>query len=393
MKRLEQSDAVRHVLAPVRHPVGGISSFIRYVYSTLLDAGYRFTFVGPAHSLFHGFSRELGHWPGVEFHEAPLRKGKWQARGVMRSLLRSRRFDLIHSHGLTAGIDAAIANLGIGVPHVLSSHGIVSPRDFTGAAGVVRRFIMGNLLRRVDKVVAEGNDARQNHIDHFPCLRRPGRVATIVNGIVLPPLDGSQPSDGGRLRDQLGLSGETLLVGFFGRFMPEKGFTVLVDAIQNLADRGSSRPLHVVTTGADDYLVNYQRDLAHRPDVNCRVTFLGQLPDIVPVLRQVDLVVMPSLWEACPLLPMEAMTLGVPVLGSDCVGLREVLAGTPSVMVPANNASALADGICRAMESPWKSEAVDYILKARERFDVRHTAAQLLELFDNLIGGPGQIKH
>ena len=51
-------------------------------------------------------------------------------------------------------------------------------------------------------------------------------------------------------------------------------------------------------------------------------------------IRGVDVVVMPSLWEACPLLPMEVLVAGVPVIGTDCVGMREVLLDTPARVVP-----------------------------------------------------------
>jgi len=375
----------RQVLSPVRHPVGGIRSFIRYVYPTLLEAGYRFTIVGPDHALFEEFQTELAGWEGVEFQAAPVQGRNWRARGLMRSLLRTRRYSLIHSHGLKAGVDAAIANLGIGVPHVLSSHGVVPPGTFQGVRGAVQRIAMGAVLRSVDKVVAESNDARDNHLEQFACLRRPGRTVTIFNGIVPPNSNGRPQGSDENLRKRLGLSAETFLIGFFGRFMPEKGFPVLVDALQRIVDEQPSRPLHVVTTGHSDFLVNYQRDLARRPEVARRIAFLGQVPDIGPVLQQVDLVVMPSLWEACPLLPMEAMALGVPVLGSDCMGLREVLHETPSVMVPRNDPPALAEGILRAIEKSWRHAARAYAPTASDRFDVRRTGRQLRSLFDEVV--------
>jgi glycosyltransferase involved in cell wall biosynthesis len=375
----------RQVLAPVRHPVGGIRSFIRYVYPTLIEAGYRFTILGPAHSLFDEFQAELDGWEGVEFRAAPVAGKQWRARGLMRLLLRTRRYSLIHSHGLNAGVDAAIANFGIGVPHVLSSHGLVPPGTFQGVKGALQRIVMGVVLRGVDKVVAESNDARDNHLEHFACLRRPGRTVTIFNGIVPPSSNGRPQADNEDLRGRLGLDDGTFLIGFFGRFMPEKGFPVLVEALQRIVEQEPSRPLHVVTTGADDYVREYKLDIAERPELARRITFLGQVPDLTPVLQQVDLVVMPSLWEACPLLPMEAMTLGVPVLGSDCMGLREVLRGTPSVMVPSNDPSALAEGIVQAMTNPWKEVANTYAQTARSRFDVRRTAEQLYSLFDELV--------
>jgi glycosyltransferase involved in cell wall biosynthesis len=93
---------------------------------------------------------------------------------------------------------------------------------------------------------------------------------------------------------------------------------------------------------------------------------------------------MPSLWEACPLLPMEAMCAGVPVLGSDCIGLNEVLAGSPSCIVPAGDEAALAAAIRQASYAPWKDRAAQYAPLAQRRFDVQARAHDLAALFDQL---------
>ena len=65
---------------------------------------------------------------------------------------------------------------------------------------------------------------------------------------------------------------------------------------------------------------------------------------------------------------MEAMCLGIPVLGSNCIGLREVLRGSPSAQVAAGSPEALAEGIARAMKEPWTEEARRYVPDARKRF-------------------------
>jgi glycosyltransferase involved in cell wall biosynthesis len=88
--------------------------------------------------------------------------------------------------------------------------------------------------------------------------------------------------------------------------------------------------------------------------------------------------------EACGLLAMEAMCAGVPVLGSDCIGLREVLADTPSVMVPAADPKALAEALKAAIDTPCTQAARAFAPEARRRFDVRPRAGKLLALFDEL---------
>jgi glycosyltransferase involved in cell wall biosynthesis len=186
------------------------------------------------------------------------------------------------------------------------------------------------------------------------------------------------------LRQQLGLNPDVVLMGFLGRFMEQKGFLVLADALAELNQSPPARPFHLVAVGSGDLLVNYQNMLDGKPDVLRRISFLPQTPDPASVLRELDLLVMPSLWEAHPLLPMEAMLVGVPIVGTSCLGLREVLRGSPSMMVPPGDAKALARALRQAISAPWKDAAMDYAAKAKDRFDVRHTADRLLSLFEHV---------
>jgi glycosyltransferase involved in cell wall biosynthesis len=173
------------------------------------------------------------------------------------------------------------------------------------------------------------------------------------------------------------------VMGFLGRFMEQKGFLPLLDALQRLRQEGASRPFHLAAVGSGDYEREYRAQVAKRGLTDV-VTFLPFTPDVGPVLRQLDLLVMPSLWEACPLLPMEAMAAGVPVLGSDCIGLREVLNDTPSVLTPAGDTGALAGAIRDAIASPWTVEAREYAVTARARFDVSRAAEELCRVFESL---------
>ena len=116
-------DAVKkRVLVVIRHPVGGIRTHILYTYPYLLESGYRFTFVGPADESFEYFRHSVESWEESEFIEAPIERRKCKLWATVRKLLKDRKFDLIHSHGLTAGVQSVLANIGIGRPHIITSH-------------------------------------------------------------------------------------------------------------------------------------------------------------------------------------------------------------------------------------------------------------------------------
>src|SRR5262249_12467283 len=114
------------------------------------------------------------------------------------------------------------------------------------------------------------------------------------------------------------------------------------------------------------------------------VTLRDFVPDVRPLLGQLDLVVVPSLWEASSLVSMEAMAAGVPVLGADCPGLRAVLRDTPSRTVAAGDAGALRGGLLAALAAAWTAQARAFAPLARERFDNARSARRLLAVYDQL---------
>jgi glycosyltransferase involved in cell wall biosynthesis len=376
------------VLAVARWPVGGIRTHLHYNYTPLAAAGYRFTFVGPADGSLKAVQSGPGWLDGAEFIGVPVRGRSCRLWPEVRGLLSIGRFALVHAHGLTAGVHAALANVGIGVPLVVTLHEPLRPAQFPGLFGRLKRWAMGNLLRRADRIIAVSDDARDNLLSHLPALGgRAHRVITVANGIDTSKYARAIPRADNALRRHLNASLGTALFGFLGRFMPEKGFPVLLGALQQLAERFGPERFHLAAFGTGDYRREYQKRIDEQ-GLGRVATLLDFVPDVQPVLADLDLVVVPSLWEASSLVSMEAMSAGVPVLGSDCPGLREVLRGTPSVMVKTGDADALREGLSRFLESPWDREARDYAPVARDRFDSSRPARRLQELFDRLVVQP-----
>jgi glycosyltransferase involved in cell wall biosynthesis len=368
------------VLVAVRWPVGGIRTHILYNYPAAAERGFRFTFVGPADATFEQFTASLRCLPDSEFVGVAVRGPRCRMWPTLRSLLRSGRFAFLHSHGLTAACHGVLAALGTGVPHLATVHDVLRREQFPGWRGSLKRWLMGRLLRRIDDVVLPGDDVYANLLEYLPLLHCGRcRLHVIRNGIDAAHYARRGPASDA-LRQRLALDRETVLVGFLGRFMQQKGFLPLLDAVARLAT-GNARPFHVAAFGSGDYAREYARQVERR-GLTPYLTMLDAVADAQPVLAQLDLLVMPSLWEALPLLPMEAMVAGVPVLGTDCPGLREVLRDTPSKIVRSGDVEELARGLREAMAAPWTDAARAFAPIARERFDNAPSARRLLELFE-----------
>jgi glycosyltransferase involved in cell wall biosynthesis len=369
----------------MRWPVGGIRTHVQYNYADAAPHGYRFTFVGPDDESLRVFAESMAGLPGSEFVGAPVRGPSCRLAPTIRRLIRTGRFALIHSHGLTAAAHVAVANLGVGLPHVYTVHDPLRPEQFPGLRGRVKRWLLGRLIRRASAAVPVSQDIRANLLEYLPTLRRgPCRVVTIPNGIDTGRFADPAPADG--LRQRLGLADDTLLLGFLGRFMVQKGFLVLLEAVERLVRAGGVLRFHLVAVGSGDYAREYRAEVRRR-GLDSHVTMLDFVMDIRPVLYQLDLLVMPSLWEASSLLAMEGMCAGIPVLGTDCIGLREVLRGTPARAVKAGDPEALRRGLEAAFAGLWTAEAREFAPEARERFDNRRSARRLLALFEQVTAG------
>jgi glycosyltransferase involved in cell wall biosynthesis len=380
----------RRVLAPVANPVGGIRTYLIYNLKRLHEAGYRFTFLAPAGEGFDTLKMDTATWEETEYIDIP--GGRKAGLTAIWHTLRTQQFDLIHSQGIRFGTFTALANFFRQIPHLITLHDTIIPgqNDF-GRFALLKKSLISFVTRRASCIIPVSHDCEANYLYSFPAWKKgPVQVKPILNGINADRLARSrkqfeidrQPN----LCEQFGVEKEVFLGGFFGRFMPVKGFDLVLKALELLSRRGCRDRFHVVaTTDNSGYLKETMEEVAANPNLAKMVHFLPAVPDITPLLLQTDVLLMPSRGEACPLLPMEALVLGTPVIGSDCLGLREVLNGTPSIVVPSENAEALADAIATFVENsqPAKNAAKAYVAEAIQRFDVSIATEQLLGIYQS----------
>lgn len=376
------------VLAVIRFPVGGIRTYLKYTYRYLDPAKYSVSFLSVQDP-----DGEV-NWLRDDLPELKPSMTTVPARGAERALsaqvfkmLRSEKFDLIHSHGFTAGMLAALANVPFGVPHLVTSHDVFRPDQFEGWRGALKKASMEAIMKKLDAIQMVSHDAKANLLEYFPGLTgSDAKLHVIVNGIDVDCFHENGSAASG-LREKLGVGRDQILFGYLGRFMPQKGFVELVGAVEELSHDAQTRDRFKIVAVNDGAYVREYRALIERKGLQPYFVFHGFVPRTAPVLRQIDALVMPSLWEACGLLAMEAMIVGTPVVASDCIGLREITERTPAIRVEAGDPHSLADGMRRFLKDPpaLKSEAASFAAEAQRRFDSRDTARQLDRLMSQLI--------
>jgi glycosyltransferase involved in cell wall biosynthesis len=370
------------VLCVIRHPVGGITTYMRYVYGRLDRRRLRVTVLAASGSEAESVFPKLGfaHCRFIRMDDAfgLARLGIAVARALM-----SGKVGLIHSQGATAGAIVSLVNVLWRIPHVITFHETFDQRTLAGRFAWLKRWLLSVLFARASRINLVSEDARQNMLEYFPRLaRRQDRIVVIPNGVDIAYLEA--PDTGGRnLRRELAIEDGTVVVGYLGRFMPEKGFPVLVKAMEEIVRRGRG-DIKVVAVGSGAYEREY-RGLVKERGLEEQFRFLAYQNDVRWIFRQIDVLAIPSLREACCLVAAEGLVLGKPVVASSCIGLREVLANTPAVLVTPNDPVRLADGLESAAKPERREQAERYRQTARAQFDAAITAARLSSLFEHVM--------
>lgn len=372
------------MLVVMRWPVGGIRTFCRYVYNQFDKDRYRFTVLAPEADETTHLADDLKNYDinwitttygGSRAYLPPSTVAKTIALG---------NFDIIHSHGLSAGLLSALPAKLAGIPHLMTLHDSFNESQLSGLQGMVKKILISIGLLFVDTIHHVSHDAKENMLKYLPIARRlEAKIIVARNGIIVTEFLNSRRRD---YFQELGLEPGVFLVGFLGRFMAPKGFGCLIDAVGILDREKNVDPsIRILCFGWGGFIREDQHKIREK-GLEKYFIFLPFTADVAASLKGLDVLAIPSLWEACPLLPMEAMVAGLPIIGTNCRGLREVmLDNNVSVRkIRAGDSRALAEAIMSEIETPRREQAEMYVARAEKLFDVRHQAvviqARVLEL-------------
>jgi glycosyltransferase involved in cell wall biosynthesis len=291
-----------------------------------------------------------------------------EARGrlspsALGPLVRLARGGLLHAHDYKALALALTAGALARVPVVATFH---------GDTGHLRRVLLYERLARWAARFTPAVAATSGPLAEALRAAAPGTpVHVIPNGIRVGPLP--TPAERAAAREALGLPAGVPVVAFVGRLSPEKAPEVLLRAV-----RGTAIRFLVAGDGPLRESLEAEAD----PE---QVRFLGFLPDVGPVLAAADVLALPSRTEGLPMVVLEAMAAGLPVVASAVGSLPEVLGGGAGLLVPAGDVPALRLAL-EQLSAPDVRAAL--AAEARRRVESRYAAATMARSYRDLLYQP-----
>jgi glycosyltransferase involved in cell wall biosynthesis len=207
--------------------------------------------------------------------------------------------------------------------------------------------------------------------------------ALVLNGIDTQQFEKSKNNS--LTKASLGLTDNDFVIGNVGNLRKEKNQELLIKALATL--QYSPRGIRIVLVGDGPRRPNIQK-LASDLGVEDRVIFLGTRNDVPYLYGLFDIYCLPSRYEGLPLTLLEAMAARVPVIGTNVLGIREVIKHRENgLLVPDNDPETLARAILELInDSDQRRRYVETACNhVAERYNIRNFVRNYESLFERML--------
>jgi glycosyltransferase involved in cell wall biosynthesis len=296
------------------------------------------------------------------------------------SVIKSGCYDLIHSH--------ASKDLWLIVPalQILKSK---TPLVFTKHVGsyiIKKDFFHTKIYNRVNLAIAISSVIK-NNLTETTALTE-DKIKIIFNGVDLEKFN-PENADRNKIRNELRIAENEILIGMTGRFSRGKGHEEFLFAANQLRKQFAYLKFVVVgeaSHGEDEY-ANSIKQLAENYDLK-NISFVGFRSDIPDVLAAMDIFVFPSHAESFGIALIEAMAMFKPSVCSDSEGVLDIAVDSEtSYLFKVKDGNDLTKKLIQLIRDPEKRNS--YGNNARKRvadlFDLEKVTDQIINVYSKLI--------
>lgn len=319
--------------------------------------------------------------------------------------------DLVHSHTWYANFAGHLSSLLHDVPHVISAHSLEPLRPWKaeqlGGGYRLSSYVEKTAYENAAAIVAVSNGMREDILRCYPAVD-PDRVKVIHNGIDLakwrcPEGDAERERQTRVLADH-GIDPDKRTVVFVGRITRQKGLPHFLRAARLLPDDVQI----VLCAGAPDTpqiaaeVDSLVADLKATREGVVLITEMLPQPEVAAILDAADVFITPSVYEPLGIVNLEAMALGLPVVGTATGGIPDVIVdgetgylipieqkqdGTGTPLDPTAFQEAMADRLIRVLDDPDKAKEMGRagLARARDHFSWDAIGEKTAQLYRTLV--------
>jgi glycosyltransferase involved in cell wall biosynthesis len=368
--------------------MGGPALHVAYLTRGLDERGYRTTLAAGSLARGEGSMSFVADELGVEVRPVPqLHRevspiGDPSSVATIARLIKEIRPEILHTHTAKAGAVGRAAALmaGDSRPPIIvhTFHGHVLRGYFDPVRTAAYREVERSLARVTTRLVAVSPEVRDELVELGVAPEE--KFSVIRLGIDLDQRIVEGTGDGAELRRAFGIPADAFVVGWIGRMTAIKHLPDVLAAFARLRDRGVDARLCLVGDGPDRSDVERR---AHDLGIARFVLSLGYQRDVAPYYRLFDALLLPSGNEGTPVVAIESLAAGTPVVATRVGGIPDVVTdGVDGFLAAVGDIDGLADALHRLAGDRELREAMGHA--GREKTLPRYRVERLVDDVDAL---------
>jgi glycosyltransferase involved in cell wall biosynthesis len=292
---------------------------------------------------------------------------------------------IVHAHGhpyLTSLLAGKLSKF-YGKPFVLTQHNtFIEYNNIFDQVELINDLSVGKQnLNTADKIITISN-ATKDYVLRLGA--NPNKVKVIYNGVDLTRFR-PQTDKKAQMRQKLGIPKDAVVILTVRRLVYKNGVDTLLDCAESAINKNPHIVFLVAGKGPD--LENVEQQTTQRKiTTNFRLTGFVSDADLPGYYNLADMFVLPSKsGEGLPLVALEAMACGLPVIATNVGGIGEVPVAKYGKLVPPNEPQQLAEAVLEFAKADFSSQKMELRANIEERFSWETNIKQLLEIYEELI--------
>lgn len=320
---------------------------------------------------------ELSGLPAERVHDAHMSgRFDWKAVDRIEQLAKATRSRVLHAHTPRTALVAAFAAHRLGVPWVYHIHSPASRDSTRGFINRINDWVERFSIASCSLMITVSRSLRREMLARGVDRKR---LVAIPNGVAAV-----EP-----IRPELRLQNHHWRLGLVALMRPRKGVEVALEALALLQQAGLPVSLDLIGGFETE---EYQRQVSARIEsleLTGRVHLTGFTRDVAGAIRQLDALLLPSLFgEGMPMVVLEALSAGVPVLATRVEGTPEVVRhGIEGMLATPRDPHDLAAKIAAliADRTRWAQMSQAAVARHRGHFSDTQMARRVARAYDRLV--------
>ncbi len=172
--------------------------------------------------------------------------------------------------------------------------------------------------------------------------------------------------DGNSIKEQYNIDADSFTFGIIGTIEKRKNTENFLKAAQVIAPNYPHAKFLVIGAGSDEFVTKMKNLVAQTPELKKATTFTGNVWNVPEMIAALDVVVMPSSWEAFPRVVIESMMMKKAVIASDVGDVSYIIDdGKNGIVVPSKDLEQLTKAMELAVSQP------EHVLKLAEEAELK----------------------